>query len=298
MAEKELLILGYGYLGECVARRALSDGWKVRAVSRNETRLANLETLGGEGFIGLVNESQWHDFADTNTTTHVLNCVSSAGNGLEGYRLSYVEGNRSLARWMESSGFKGKAIYTSSVSVYPDAEGGWLDEDCGLEPNTERGRLIRKSEELFLRADLKCQRAVLRLGGIYGPGRHWLANRLKEAPRELPGEGNYYLNLIRTEDIVEAVFTCFGSEETLDSCYNVVDDTPSLKADIVEWLAGELGVEVPVFSGSKGSRSHRNLDGRGSSNRRLKNKKLRDAVQWKPSYKSFREGFRDLINDA
>ena len=299
MSVKKLLILGYGYLGEYVARSALERGWKVIGVTRNPERVEALEEMGGVGFRGNVNEDEWHGVADT-SFDFVLNCVSSAGNGLEGYRVSYVEGNRSLASWMEAVGFEGRAVYTSSVSVYPDAEGSLLDEECVRPPDTERGRVMLESEAIFLGVGGEASKCVLRLGGIYGPGRGMLLNRLRERPSRLEGAGGYHLNLIRTEDIVSAILGIFESGNRIEGVFNVVDDEPVLKSEIVAWTAKRLGYEPPTFVGeasleATGRGSHRRLDGGRAANRRLSNSKLKAAMEWSPQYPSFREGFDEIL---
>ena len=86
------------------------------------------------------------------------------GGGLAGYRLSYVDGNRSLVDWMEKSRFAGPAIYTSSVSVYPDSQGGWVGES-NVYPHSERAKIMLEAEEIFLSGPPTVVKVALRLGG-------------------------------------------------------------------------------------------------------------------------------------
>tara|TARA_B110000037_G_scaffold182331_1_gene209923 strand:- start:747 stop:1658 length:912 start_codon:yes stop_codon:yes gene_type:complete len=294
---KSLLILGCGYVGSAFAKEALARGLRVVAVTRNEGTVLRLKSEGVEAYAVRVDSDEWHglvgggfDFA--------LNCVSSAGNGLDGYRASYLGGNRSFVKWMKCSGFSGRAVYTGSVSVYPDSAGAWLEETDAI-PGTERGSIVMESEEIF-REGLGgvIQGTVLRLGGIYGPERHMLLNRVRSGQAELSGFGEYYLNLIRLEDIISAMWAVFLFEgKALKASYNVVDDVPSSKNEIVSWMAEQLGLESPEFSGVANGESSRRFSatGRGSSNRRISNGLLREHVGWCPRYKSFRDGFKDLI---
>ncbi|MDQ8179772.1 NAD-dependent epimerase/dehydratase family protein [Pelagicoccus sp. SDUM812005] len=297
---KCLLVLGCGYLGRILVGEAIARGMRVKAVSRNLDTLAEVEEMGAEVFAGLVDEDGWHGFAGGDVD-FVVNCVSSAGGGLAGYRQSYVEGNRSLCKWAEEVGFAGRAIYTSSVSVYGDAGGAWVDEGTAPPPANERGALMRESEDVFLQGMKGVAATVLRLAGLYGPGRHLMLDRLKLGEAELPGWGDYYLNLVRIEDAVSAVWSCLEAEVAVSGVFTVVDDEPALKQDIAAWIAGTLGNPVPRYTGeADGSgRGSRRLGETGRpANRRISNSAFCEAAGWRPRFASFREGFGDLLGEG
>ncbi len=293
-----LLILGCGYLGLQLAQSARARGWEVKAVSRSQDALAEAAAAGASTFCGLVESSDWHAFAGSDIGI-AINCASAGGGGLAGYERSYVRGNRSMGEWASRCDFAGAAFYTSSVSVYPDADGAWIDESNQLPPTTERGRLVQESEAVF-RTGFAGRRAfVLRLAGLYGPGRHLLLDSARSGPASLPGWGDYFLNLIRIEDVVSAIWSCHGAASALPlgGTFNVVDDAPALKADMVAWLAQRFGHPAPVFTGVAGGVSSRRLgeDGR-PANRRISNRRLRSSTGWSPRFATFREGFADLAS--
>lgn len=297
LKEKTLLVLGCGYLGGRIVEDARRTGMRVKAISRNAQSLRRAEELGAECFIGQIEERGWHDFAGEGIDC-VVNCVSSAGGGLAGYTKSYIEGNESLGDWADQVGFRGRAIYTSSVSVYADAGGQVVSEECARQPTTERGRLMLESEGVFRARLAEASPIVLRLAGLYGPGRHLLLDRLLGRPETLEGWGDYYLNLVRIEDVVTAVMTCLESVgEPEASVYNIVDDCPSLKVEITNWLAERLSVSQPKYSGrlDEGTSSRRFGDGSKPGNRRVSNERFKAAFPWAPRFPSFREGFGGLI---
>lgn len=290
---RKALILGCGYVGSEVARLLVERGVETLAVTRNEERIRELGAIGVQACNAQIDSHDWHEFADTKVD-FILNCVSSAGGGIDGYRKSYLEGNRSLAALMAKRAFSGRAIYTSSVSVYPDAGGAWLSEE-DADPDNERGAIILESERLFLNASEEASLAVLRLGGIYGPGRTIFARRISDASEPLPGRGDYFLNLTRLEDIVSAIMEVAFSETALKGVFNVVDDTPSLKQDIVSWISDKMGRPSPGFSGKADALGSRR-GGSMPANRRISNEKLRKATGWRPRFASFREGYVGLLN--
>ncbi|MBK1879976.1 NAD-dependent epimerase/dehydratase family protein [Pelagicoccus mobilis] len=298
MRGKRLLILGCGYLGRFLVADAVARGMKVLAVSRNLDTLRDVEALGATGFCGMVDESAWHDAAGQDVD-FVVNCVSSAGGGLEGYRQSYLKGNESLCDWAERVGFEGAATYTSSVSACGDAAGKWVDEKSCPLPGNERGKIVAESERLFLERMTASSKIVLRLAGLYGPGRHLMLDRLKTGPAELPGWADYYLNLVRIEDVASSIWACFESEELSSELFNVVDDQPALKGEMVSWLAEKLGVGVPDFVGASSASGvgSRRLGEKGPpANRRIRNRALRESTGWSPRFSTFREGFADLMD--
>ena len=291
-----ILILGCGYVGSAFAIAAKAHGHQVRAVTRNAATVKRLRSQDMIAFEGRVDASDWHDFAGEEIDW-VLNCVSASAPGIEGYRSSYIDGNRSVANWMKQSGFGGKAIYTSSVSVYPDRGGEWCSE-TDARGESERSRVMLESEKLFLEGARSAQASVLRLGGIYGPGRSFLVDRIRQREGSMPGFGDYYLNLIRLEDVVSALESVFSGEGVEESVFNVVDDEPLFKADLVESLAHRLEVSRPVFDGaSNGEGTSRRWENGRPSNRRISNRLLRTRFGWRPRFSNAIDGMGNLLSD-
>ena len=132
---KRLVIVGCGYVGTAVAREACRAGLKVEALTRNPARAAELAALGAHPVVADLATDTWHGRLAPGADL-VLNCVSSGGGGLDGYRRSYVEGMRSLLTWARR-GPAGTIVYTSSTSVYPQDGGVMVDETA---PTDRRGR--------------------------------------------------------------------------------------------------------------------------------------------------------------
>lgn len=291
---KTVLILGCGYVGRAVGLYEREQGNRVLAVTRNEEAAEQLRSEGMEVFVGNVDETGWHAFAKN--VDWALNCVSAAEPNLEGYRLSYIDGNRSFVDWMCQSGFTGQAIYTSSVSVYPDSGGEWVKES-GARASSERSGIILESERIYLESVSSAVKTVLRLGGIYGPGRSFLADRIAGSEGVLPGYGDYFLNLVRLEDIVSAIDSVFRSGSGSGGVFNVVDDTPMLREDLVTELASKMNVPKPRFDCSiTGAKGSRRMDGQRPANRRISNRKFKVAFNWKPSFPNASVGMAALIS--
>jgi len=131
---------------------------------------------------------------------------------------------------------------------------------------------------------------VLRLAGIYGPGRHHLLEQVRTG--EVAGRGDYRLNLIYREDIVGAVAAaCGAGPEVGSGVFNVADDGAATKAEIVAWLAERVGVALPRFTGEPAA-GRREV----TPDRVIVNTKAKAAWGWRPRYPSFREGYEKILS--
>lgn len=286
---KRLVIFGCGYLGTEVAARAHADGVLVTALTRNEAKAIALRATGIEAVVGDLATSAWHEQIQPEADL-VLNCVSSGGGGVEGYRHSYVAGMASLLAWAARGRGVGTLVYTSSTSVYPQNGG---IEVCEIDPTggEERAHLLLEAENQLHTARRAAQRwFILRLAGIYGPGRHHLLAQVRTG--EVSGHGEHRLNLAHRDDCVSAIEACFAAPPMVaDEILNVADDAPAPKAEVVNWLAARLGEPPPRFTGAPtGTRRSVTPD------RVITNSKLKTLLGWRPRYPTFREGYESLLS--
>jgi len=290
-----VIVFGCGYVGTALARRLLDSGVRVGALTRNAEKASRLRQLGiDEIVIEDLHTASWHSkFASSYDA--VVNCVSSAGGGLEGYQKSYVEGQQSILKWAENRSIK-TYIYTGSTSVYPQDGGVKVDEAADTSSASPTGQLLLESERVLENASHRFETwYVLRLAGIYGPGRHYLLDKMRMGERVIPGVGDYFLNLIHLDDIVGAMFNLLMCA-SLDSSgvYNLTDNCPTIKAEVVEWLARKMSLPTPRFDPDQISPRLQRRGGRMPS-RRISNRKFSQTFEWKPLYPDFRAGYEDWL---
>lgn len=296
VVDDSVMIFGCGYVGTALARRLLADGVRVGALTRNPEAAAHLRALGvSEVIEAELDDRAWHSRL-AGSYAGVVNCVSSAGGGIEGYQKSYVEGQRSVLEWARGRGVR-RYLFTSSTSVYPQDDGGWVDETAETAGAPETGRLLLEAEACVREAAaLFEQWYVFRLAGIYGPGRHYLLDQLREGAAVIPGRGDYALNMIHLDDIVAAICAALLGEPPAPSgIYNLADDAPATKENVLSWLAEAMGRPAPVFDPGQVSPRLQRRGGR-MPDRKISNQKAKTTLGWQPRYPSFREGYFDQFS--
>ena len=283
---KRITIFGCGYLGKVLAGLCLEKGWLVSALTRNPETARSLRDQGVSQVVeARLEETEWHGQLDS-AQDFVVNCVGAASRTLDGYRQSYVEGQESIGRWL-SGGKVGSLLFTSSISVYPQSEGRSVDEKSSTEGVSERGRLLLGAEEKCLAPSVGVDRSyVLRLAGLYGPGRHLMVEKLK-AGQPFEGNANRTLNLIHVADAADAILHCLEAGPSIrGGIFNVSDGSHFSRKEIVSWLAGKLGVEVTPFLEN---------DQGGTPDRKVSIAKIKSELAWIPRYNSFVKGYESIL---
>ncbi len=288
MAGRRLVVFGAGYVGAAVALAAKARGLEVSALTRNPLKAQALTAAGVRTVVSDLASSDWHGQLPADTEC-VLNCVSSGGGGPEGYRRSYVDGQRSLLAWTGRTSSPGRLIYTGSTSVYPQDGGVRVDEDAPTDGASGTARVLLEAEDL-VRA-WQGDWFILRLAGIYGPDRHHLLDQLRAGSGVLAGRGEYHLNLIHRDDIVSAILAAFAAPASVPSgLFNVADDGAAPKAALAEWIAARLGLPAPTFSGEP-AMGRRAI----TPDRVIANDRIKRVLGWRPQYPTFREGYSQLL---
>ncbi|MGW9402718.1 SDR family oxidoreductase [Arthrobacter sp. NPDC055585] len=202
------------------------------------------------------------------------------------YRAAYVDGTANVLNALERDGVRPRRIlFVSSTAVYGDAGGGWLDEDSPTAPASVTGAVIREAEDLL--HSRRPDAVVLRLAGIYGPGRTRLIDQVRSGAAD-PGPGQL-TNRIHRDDAAAAIVHLTTATADPAPLYLGVDDEPVEQRDVLSFLAAELGTEL----GSAPAPGEAGRSTRGG-NRRLSNARLR-STGFTFTYPSFREGYRAVL---
>lgn len=268
-----VLIAGCGYVGVATAKIFRGEGWNVTAWTRSgkipdETLLIPARAVDLRDRESVQQNSFKCDV--------VIHCASSGGGEVADYQSTYRDGVANLVACFP----KARLLFASSTSVYGQRDGSWVDENSPAEPSSTKGRILREAEEIVLSS----VGIVLRLGGIYGPGRSFLLQSVLNGTASISDSADRWVNQVHREDIASVIFLLAREEaKTPTRIFNVVDDSPAPRGEILLWLSATLGKPL---SNSKETVARRRAD----SNKRVSNRKLR-ALGWSPQYPDYREGF-------
>jgi nucleoside-diphosphate-sugar epimerase len=267
---KRVAVLGAGYIGQAVARAVAAGGDHVWCVRRSATPDADgIAMVRGDVTTGAV--------AGLPSTLDAV--VLTVAPGGADYAATYPPAARTAVAVARLAG-AARVVYTSSTGVYGERDGAWVTEASPVRGAGPGNAALIEAEQV-IRAATDVRGTVLRVAGIYGPGRD-LRGRMRAASA-LPARGAYWTNLAHRDDIVRAILHTL-SAPLADTLYNVSDGTPALAADIARWLAVEAGADPDALLFGNDAERSRN-------NQRVSSAALQ-ATGWTPAYPSFRAGFR------
>jgi dTDP-4-dehydrorhamnose reductase len=188
-----------------------------------------------------------------------------------------------------------RIIYLSTVGVYGDHGAEWVDETTRPEPTSQRGRerLTAEAKWMSLVAANRQPVHILRLGGIYGPGRNALTKLREGTAHRLVKPGQVF-NRIHVEDIAAAIGASLDHAGP-GEIWNVVDDEPAPPQDVVAYAARLLAIEPPPeipFDAAELPAMTRSFYG---ENKRVSNAKMKRGLGVQLTYPTYREGLAALV---
>ena len=232
-----LVIFGCGYSGTAIAKAFLADGFRVSGTTRSQEKAAALRAQGIEAF---VFDGETLDPALVDAVRSATHLVQSIAPRDAGDPVLKLTGER-IGALMPRLTWIG---YLSTVGVYGDHKGNWVGEDVACVPVSGRSKERLEAEAAWMEIGVRLgiPAAVLRLSGIYGPGRNAFVNLARGTARRLIKKDQVF-NRIRVEDI--GASTRFLADRKLGGIYNVTDDRPGPPQDVIVEAARLMGVEPP-----------------------------------------------------
>jgi len=277
-----VLIAGCGYVGTALGVRLVAAGHVVWGIRRSAEGLAaGIRHLAADLTVPETLQilPQGLDV--------VFYTAAPYGGDDEAYRAIYVDGLRhlleALVRQHQSPR---RVLFTSSTAVYAQSTGEWVDETSPAEPRHFTGSRVLEGERLLL--DGPFPATILRLGGIYGPGRTSLIERMRQGLAACRDGPPLYTNRIHRDDCAGALHYLMSLPQP-DSLYIGVDHEPAAQCDVLRWLAVQLGAPSPRVEASPAADTRRHR-----TNKRCGNAKL-VASGYVFRYPTFREGYAALL---
>ncbi len=279
---KSLVCFGLGYSARAFGERKLRDGWSVLGTTRTPERAAALRAEGFETVVFSGNAPSADVRERLRAATHVL--LSIAPDGTGDPALVHHGDDIASAPDLEWIG------YLSTVGVYGNHDGTWVDEDTPPAPTSERSIRRVAAEQAWLDFGAKSGKCVqlFRIAGIYGPGRGPLENVRRGKSRRIIKPGQVF-NRIHVEDIANVLEAAIARPRP-GAIYNVSDDEPAPPQDVVAFAAEALGMAPPAevaFEDAELSPMGRSFYG---ENKRVSNALIKNELGVRLSFPTYREG--------
>jgi nucleoside-diphosphate-sugar epimerase len=282
---RRLVVLGLGYAGQAVARRAQRLGWNVAGTMREP---APLPSLSGVEVLAFAEAG-----SAIAAASHIV--VTAAPDGA-GDPVLAAHGD-AIARGLDAGTIRWVG-YVSTTGVYGNRDGGVVDEAAAPAPSQPRSRRRVAAEEQW-RAVLAGRAAldIARAGGIYGPGRSVLDELREGTARHVVKPGHAFSRIHR-DDIALAL--CAAAEQSLPPgvrILHLVDDEPAESAVVVQGAAALLGIAPPAtvpFAEARARMSEMALSF-WAENRRVANAATKAALGIEWLYPTWRDGLAGIL---
>lgn len=284
-----VLIVGCGYLGTRAARRWLAAGHTVTALTRSVQRAAELKRGGIATIVGDV--LQPASLTALPAAEVLLYAVGFDRAARVSKERVYVEGLGHVLH--EVAPRVSRIVYVSSSSVYGQQEGEWVDEQSPTLPRSEGGRICLMAEQVLRKALAKysCSGCILRLTGLYGPGRLLAGVEALRQGAPLAGTPEAWLNLVHVEDAVSAAVAA-AEHPAPEPIYLVTDNRPVTRGEYFSRLTALCGAPPPRFDPGQTPRHGQGL------NKRCRNDLLNRSLGVTLHYPTLEEGLPAALADS
>jgi len=286
----KIFIFGLGFSSMTLGRRLMAQGWQVAGTVRTAEKAASLKAEGVEAVVFDGTGPGAGVPAALNGASHVAVSIPPGEAGdpvLQHHRYD-------LAALSAEIGWFG---YLSTLGVYGDHDGAWIDETAPTNPVSPRNarRVSAEQEWLTFGEEAGIPVMVFRIAGIYGPGRNALVKVKAGEARRLVKPGQVF-NRIHVEDIA-GVLEASMARPNAGGIYNLSDDEPGPPQDVITYAAGLLGVDPPPEVPFEEADLSPMAKSFYSANRRARNDRIKTELGVTLRYPTYRDGLEALFVD-
>lgn len=243
----KIAIVGCGYVGTAMARIWQEAGCELTVTTTTPDRITELSTVAHRVAVLKARDRAALQGAIMGCEV-VLVCVGKARQA--GYRETYLETAEALAEVLPQVPSVRQVIYTSTHSHLGDRQGAWTDEAVIPAPLTENGRIVDATERVLLATQTATRKTcILRLAGIYGPGRELGKIFSRWAGTTRPGTGEQFINWVHLDDIVGSI--AWACDRELAGIYHIANDTPLPKREFYGRLLAHLDLPALTWDGKQ-----------------------------------------------
>lgn len=279
----KVLILGCGYLGQTFSKLLIQNSHDVVTTRRNISKLPkefnpiSIDFLKPEEFKNLPLDVEY-----------IFYMASAGDHSKEAYKNAYNIGLNNALTYAENIKSLKRFIFISSTGVYPDQNGGSVDENSkrlSLDSNSPSVEIV-KGEDSFLERKTNFEKSIVRFSGLYGEERVSLISRIKSGQAKLnQNTKDSYTNRIHIKDCAR-VLLFLMSVERLEPVYIGSDDCPATQEEIYSFLADILNVKIEI--------ANEELLGSRYGSKKCDNSLLKNSG-FKFKYPTYKEGYKSIL---
>ena len=272
MAGMQFFAFGFGFVAAETARLLAADGPLCSGTVRSET---SAEPIRREGFSAVI----WP--GETFTPPPGAAWLISVPPDIEGCPVF-----RDFQHIAHTASWIG---YLSTTGVYGDLAGGWAFEETPLNPQSREATNRATAEAQWQTLGAR----LLRLPGIYGPGRSAL-DRVKEpGARRIVKPGQVF-SRAHLSDIAEALRLAIHTPQATGA-FNICDDEPAPADEVLTYAAGLLGIDPPPAVAIEDANLSPAAQRFYAECKRVSNARAKATLAWRPRFPTYREGLQDCI---
>ncbi len=230
----KLAIIGCGYVGQEVAELWHQRGEKVAVTTTSPSKKDRLQQIASEVAVLMGSDlDRLKQFvADKDV---LLLSVGAKQRTPDTYHQAYLETTTNVVRAIRETGNVRQLIYTSSYGILGKQESEIVDETAIPNPGSEYGQILTQTEQILLSvSESEFKTCILRLSGIYGPGRELIKIFGRISGTTRPGLGDKYTNWVHLDDIVGAID--FAKQHQLQGIYNLASEQTLTTKEFFEKL--------------------------------------------------------------
>ncbi len=277
-----VLVAGCGWLGMEVARALLSRGDRVTGIRRDPGRARMLAAAGVEPLA--IDLAAAGAEARLPAADAIVACQSAGDDSPVTYRAAYLDANRALLAAARRDGARA-FVYTGSTGIFGQRDGSEVDEATPPSPASATADVLVEAERLVREAAAQgVPASVLRLSGLYGPGRTGIVARVRTGALALGPGDDAWMNFCHRDDAVSFVLAALARARP-GAIHHGSDAEPTRRRDVVLWIAARLGIAPPRSEAGR-------VEG---PNRRIRSDATRDELGVSLAYPSFRDGLAQLV---
>lgn len=280
MATITILIVGCGDVGSALGLQLKAQGYRIIGARRTPH---SVPTSLEEVHLDVSDKASVAALPDAGVLVYAISADKFEENA---YQSAYSQGlDNVLSEFEQRPRPPEQVLFVSSTSVYAQSQGETINENSPAQPHRFSGQIMCQAEQRLLNSPLAG--SVVRLSGIYGPGRERLINQVRDG-YTVAQHPAVFTNRIHRDDAAGVLAFLIEQHQrgnTLHDIYLASDDEPAALFDVMAWLAQRLEVTPS-----------RQLDAsaRRRSNKRCSNARLK-AQGYRFLYPSFREGYGALL---